>query len=103
MASRIPRNRYLLLPLAAVVVVAISYAALAINGASARPTRPTSAAVSDPVTQPLPPAAGTAIGNVDPSDTDSRIAFWRKRIKDNPNSDQQWLYLGELLAQKGRE
>ena len=102
-ALRVTRNRYLLLPLGAIVVVLLSYAMLAIGGANGRPNRPPSAAVQDPVTQPEPPAAGTGFGSADPADTDRRIAFWQQRINANPTSDQQYVYLGELYAQKGRE
>ena len=102
-ALRLTRNRYLLLPLGAIVVVLASYALLALGGANGRPNRPTSAAVQDPVTQPEPPAVGTGIGTADPTDTDNRIAFWQQRIKASPNSDQQYAYLGELYALKGRE
>ena len=99
----VTRYRRLLLPLGAVVVVGLSYALLAIGGASGRPPRPSSAAVQDPVTQAEPPAIGTAIGAADTADTDRRIAFWLERIRSNPSSDQQYQYLGELYAQKGRE
>jgi tetratricopeptide (TPR) repeat protein len=102
-ASALLRHRWLLLPLAAFVVVAISYAAVAIGGASAKPVVPTTATVSDPVNDPLSPAAGTAIGGSDTTDTDARIAFWQQRIKATPSSDDQYVYLGELLAEKGRE
>jgi len=97
------RNRYLLIPLTALVVVAASYAALAISGAKASPPRVASAAVQNAVTQPEPPAVGTGIGATDPTDTDNRIAFWQARIGANPQSDQQYVYLGDLYAQKGRE
>ena len=102
-ARALLRNRTLLLPLGAIAAVALSYALLAVGGTSARPSRPTSAAVQDQVTQPEPPAAGTGIGTADPADTSRRIAFWQDRISANPNSDQQYVYLGELYAQKGRE
>jgi tetratricopeptide (TPR) repeat protein len=46
---------------------------------------------------------GTGIGASDPGETDRKIAFWQQRIKDNPNSDAEYQYLGELLAKKGRE
>ena len=102
-ARALLRNRTLLLPLGAIAAVALSYALLAVGGTNARPSRPTSAAVQDQVTQPEPPAAGTGIGTADPADTSRRIAFWQDRISANPNSDQQYVYLGELYAQKGRE
>jgi tetratricopeptide (TPR) repeat protein len=101
-AIRFPRNPYALLPLAAIVVVVLSTAFFTLT-ANGRPNRPTSAAVQDPVTQPEPPAAGTGVGTTDPADTDNRIAFWQQRIKANPSSDVQYVYLGELYMQKGRE
>jgi tetratricopeptide (TPR) repeat protein len=97
------RTRIPLLPAAAIVVVLLSYGLVALGGASGRTARPASAAVQDPVTQPEPPAVGTGIGAADPADTDSRIAFWQQRIRTTPGSDQQYMYLGDLYAQKGRE
>ncbi len=102
-ARALIRNRYLLLPLGAIAVVALSYGLLDVGGTNARPNRPTSAAVQDQVTQPELPAAGTGIGTANPADTSRRIAFWQSRIAANPSSDQQYVYLGELYAQKGRE
>jgi len=52
--------------------------------------------------QQVPPNVQTLRG-ADTADTDRRIAFWLARIKANPTSDQQYQYLGELYAQKGRE
>ncbi len=98
-----PKNRYLLLPIGAVVVALLSYGLGALNGANGQPSRPVTAIVQDPVTQPDLPAAGTAIGAIDTTDTESRISFWQERIKANPNSDTQYQYLGELFALKGRE
>lgn len=100
---RLPRNPYLLLPLGAILAVVLSSAFLAIDGANGRPNRPGSATVEDPLTQPEPPAAGTGVGVADPADTDHRIAFWQQRIRANPNSDVQYVYLAELFMQKGRE
>ena len=97
------KNRFLLLPIGALVVVLLSYALVAIGGVSGRPNVPTRAEASDPVTQPQPLAAGTAIGAVDTTETDSKIAFWQGRIKANPSSDSQYQYLGELFALKGRQ
>ena len=97
------KNRFLLLPIGAIVMVVLSYGLLAIGGTRAQPSQPVSAAVQDPLKQPDPPAVGTALGAADTADTDRRIAFWLARIKTSPASDQQFQYLGELYAQKGRE
>jgi tetratricopeptide (TPR) repeat protein len=99
----LPRHPWLLLPIGALVVVAASYGLLAVTGSGNTSGGQTSATVQDPVTQAEPPAAGTGITAKDQSDTDAKIAFWQGRIKANPNSDQQFLYLGELYAQGGRE
>jgi tetratricopeptide (TPR) repeat protein len=103
MRTAVLKNRLLLLPIGAVVVVVLSYGLVALSGASGRPNRPTTVSVSDPVTQPQPAAAGTAVGPVDTSETDTKIAFWQKRIKETPNSDSPYQYLGELFALKGRQ
>ena len=98
-----PKNRFLFLPIGALVIALLSYGLAAFGGAHGRPSRPATAVVQDAVTQPELPAAGAAFGAVDTSDTDSRIAFWQARIKANPDSDSQYQYLGQLLAVKGRE
>ncbi len=85
------------------MVVLLSYVLLVQGSASGRPNVPRTTTVQDPVTQPEAPAVGTGIGTADTADTDNRIAFWLGRIKANPTSDQQYQYLGELYAQKGRE
>lgn len=100
-APRLLRSPNLLLPLGATIVVLGS--ALLSLPANGQQPRPSSAAVQDPVTQPEPPAAGTGVGTADPADTDNRIAFWQQRIRANPSSDVQYVYLGELYMQKGRE
>ena len=97
------KNRFLFLPIGALVIALLSYGLAAFGGANGPPVRPVTAAVQDPVTQPELPAAGAAFGEVDTSDTDSRIAFWQARIKANPHSDAQYQYLGQLFAVKGRE
>lgn len=102
-ASIATRNRYILLPVGAIVAVLLSYGLVGLGGANGQPSRPISAAVANPMTDPEPQAAGTAIGASDTADTDRRIAFWQERIRTTPASDQQYVYLGELYAQKGRE
>lgn len=97
------KKRFLLIPIGAVVVALLSYRLAGFDGANSRPNRPAAAVVQDPVTQPGLPAAGTAIGAADISDTDSRISFWQARIKANPKSDAQYQYLGQLFALKGRQ
>ena len=97
------KNRFLFLPIGALVIALLSYGLAAFGGANGPPVRPVTAVVQDPVTQPELPAAGAAFGEVDTSDTDSRIAFWQARIKANPHSDAQYQYLGQLFAVKGRE
>ena len=101
-AVHVTRNRYLLLPLGAIVVVLLSYALVAVGGASGRPNPSGPTTVEDP-NQPQPPGAGTGLGGADTADTDRRIAFWQERLKANPASDSAYQYLGELLALKGRE
>ncbi len=96
-------NRYLLVPLGALLVVALSYGLPAFSGARATPTVPTFLDESNTATQLENPGSGSGVGASDPGDTDRKIAFWQQRIKDNPNSDAAYQYLGELLAKKGRE
>ena len=98
----VDRNRYLLIPVGALLVVVLTYGATALSGARARPIGPTSADDSNPATQLVAPGSGSGIG-ANPGDTDRKIAFWQQRIKDNPNSDAAYQYLGELFAKKGRE
>ena len=100
---RPPRARYLALPAAALVVV---IAAQVLN-----PGHPT------PVSAPAPiniPAAGDvtlpgddggvgAVGGVDTSDVDKKIAFWQGRIKTDPgDASSNYQILGDLLSLKGR-
>jgi tetratricopeptide (TPR) repeat protein len=96
-------NRWLILPVAALVLVAISYGAATVGRGADGPDRPQTVQVDDPVGQAAPLGAGTAIGRTNSADTDERIAFWQKRISATPTSDQAYVYLGELFAQKGRE
>jgi len=97
------RNRLLLLPIGAIVLVLLSHGLAALNGTTSPPNLPAPVAVQDSVSQPELQAAGTAVGAVDTSDTDRRIAFWQLRIKANPTSDSQYQFLGELFALKGRQ
>ena len=105
--SLLRQNRWLLVPLAALLLIGLSYGAATIGGGAAGAgdagPRPLTVQVDDPVTDAAPLGAGTGIGVSDPADTDRRIAFWQDRIAATPNSDQAYLYLGELFAQKGRE
>ena len=99
----ITRNRYLLIPLGALLIAVLSYGLTAFSGARATPIPPTSAVDSNTATQLGAPGSGSGIGASDPGETDRKIVFWQQRIKDNPNSDAEYQYLGELLAKKGRE
>jgi tetratricopeptide (TPR) repeat protein len=42
------------------------------------------------------------IGAVDTADVDRRIEFWRARADAHPQSEQEWVYIGDLLDLKGR-
>ena len=95
------KNRYLLLPLGALV------AALASYGLGSLDPRPSSelearAVVENPAAQPAVPAEAAAVA-LGETDTDERIAFWQDRIEANPSSDLHFQYLGELFSLKGRE
>jgi tetratricopeptide (TPR) repeat protein len=96
-------NRYLLVPLGALLVVALSYGLTAFSGTRARPTLPTFIDEPDTTTQLENPGSGSGVGAAEPGDTDRKIAFWLQRIKNDPNSDAAYQYLGELFAKKGRE
>ena len=97
------RNRYLLVPLGALLVVLLSYGLTSFSGARAKPIVPTAADDPDAAMQLGNPGSGSGIGTSDQGDTDRKIAFWQQRIRDDPNSDAAYQYLGELFAKKGRE
>ena len=97
------RNRYLLIPLAALVVVAASYAALAISGANASPPRVASAAVQNAVTQPSRRPSGPASARPTRPTPTTGSPSGRRGSAPTRSSDQQYVYLGDLYAQKGRE
>lgn len=99
----VTRTRFLMIPLGAMLVVVMSYGLTVLSGPRAGRVPPTSAEDPNTATQLGAPGSGSAIGASDPRETDRKIAFWQERIKDNPNSDSEYQYLGELLAKKGRE
>ena len=96
------RNRYLFVPVGALLVVVLTYGLTAFDGARARPIGPTSADDSSAATELGAPGSGSGVGG-NPAETDRKIAFWQQRIKETPNSDAAYQYLGELFAKKGRE
>jgi tetratricopeptide (TPR) repeat protein len=99
----VAKQRWLIVPLAALVLVGLSYGMSLLNGQNDAAQRPIGIAVEDPVGQIEPLGAGTAIVTSNAGDTDRRIAFWQERVRNTPESDQAYQYLGELFAQKGRE
>ena len=52
---------------------------------------------------PVPVTDIAPVGAVDTSDTDRRIEFWRDRADAHPQSEQEWIYIGDLFDLKGRQ
>lgn len=101
--SMLRDNRWLVVPLAALAFVVLSYGAAMISRGAENDARPLTVQLDDPLGEAAPLGAGTAIGAANPGDTDARIAFWQDRLATTPSSDQAWFYLGDLFSQKGRE
>ncbi len=98
------RVRYLLLPVIALLVVV----GVQVVGSQQQPAAPLSdtsvslpAAGSD-LGEPVIGSDIAPVGILDTSDTDRRIAFWRERTQQGTQSEIEWIYLGDLLDQKGR-
>lgn len=97
------RVRYLIVPLLALATVA----GVQLYGAWNRPADASVVAETftrqpgavDPI--PLTDAPST-VQSVDTADLDRRIAFWRDRTATRPQSEQEWVYIGDLLDQKAR-
>ena len=98
------RVRYLVPPLVALLVVV---GVQLYNSPQAQaPTPATSAdgqAREAGVADPVPVTEVTSIGAVDTSDIDRRIAFWQARAEANPQSESNWVFIGDLLDLKGRQ
>ncbi len=97
--------RYLIPPLIALLVVVGVQLVQPITGCgtAGSPRAPTSAIRQDGVADPVPATEVTSIGAVDTSDIDRRIAFWRARADANPQSELEWVYMGDLFDLKGRQ
>lgn len=98
------RGRYLVPPLLALtLVVGVQlYNSVQPGGA---PLPDTSA--SEPrvpgVVDVVPVTDLAPVGALDTSDTDRRIEFWRTRAEAHPQSEQEWIYIGDLFDLKGRQ
>jgi tetratricopeptide (TPR) repeat protein len=97
---RLPGGRYLVLPAVALAVV-IGAQAWNITHPAVAPVGPAVVSVAQPGDLTLP-GDGGAIGGVDTSDVDRRIAFWRERIRTQGDTETSYQILGDLLALKGR-
>jgi tetratricopeptide (TPR) repeat protein len=101
----VARVKYVVPPLLAIALVVgvQSYNSVQPGGApapaaAAPDLRAPGAADAVPVTEVAPVGAGA----VDTSDMDHRIEFWRARADAHPQSEQEWIYIGDLFDLKGR-
>lgn len=98
------RARYLVPPLLAVVVIV----GVQVWNAANPSATPQQSAISNLTTrgdESVDLATVTeigSIGTVDTSDTDRRIEFWRQRAAAHPQSENEWIYIGDLFELKGR-
>lgn len=94
------KTRLALIPLAALVIALLSYPLGPFNAAG-DPVE-AQAVVVNPAAQPPVQGEAADVSAAGSADIDRRIAFWLDRIRDNPNSDLQYQYLGELFNLKAR-
>lgn len=101
--ARLGRLRYVLLPVATLIIVlAVQlWPRTAPDTANQGPVP--AAQVVDKLNDVAPPDQIVPMSGVDTSDTDRRIAFWQDRLRTTPKSDTAWTVLGDLLDIKGRQ
>ena len=98
------RAKYLILPvLALTLVVGVQV----YNSVQPRGASDTAANALEPrvpgVVDPVPVTEVAPLAALDTSDTDRRIEFWRTRAEAHPQSEQEWIYIGDLFDLKGRQ
>lgn len=99
------RVKYLIPPLVALIVVVGVQVFGAANQPAAAPA-PLTADVAHhagDVADPVPVTEVLSVGAVDTSDIDRRIEFWRGRLASGQQSENEWIYLGDLFDIKGRQ
>ena len=96
--------RYLVPPLLALAVVVgvQAYNSVQSRGAPEAPVVADALARQPGVADPVPLTEVPPAVAVDTADIDRRIDFWQGRAADHPQSEQEWIYIGDLLDLKGR-